>query len=82
MHTIIRKLGNSAGIIVPVSIMKDLGLRIDQSVDLKSVDGCLVIQPLSRPRYKLAELLAEMGDEFPLVDAWDDAPAAGKELSW
>lgn len=81
MQTVIRKLGNSAGIIVPASMMKDLGLSLDQGVDLSAVDGCLVVKPLARPSYKLADLLAQMNGEFPRVEGWDDAPAVGKELA-
>jgi antitoxin component of MazEF toxin-antitoxin module len=81
MQTVIRKLGNSAGLIVPASIMKDLGLNIDQNVDMSAVDGCLVIKPLGRPRYKLSDLLAEMEGDFPQVEGWDNMPSVGKELA-
>jgi len=81
MQTVIRKLGNSAGIIVPASMMKDLGLSLDQGVDLSAVDGCLVVKPLARPSYKLADLLAQMNGELPRVEGWDDTPAVGKELA-
>lgn len=81
MQTVIRKLGNSAGLIVPASMMKDLGLNIDQSVDLTAVDGCLVVKPLDKLRYKLSDLLAEMDGNFPQVEGWDNAPAVGKELA-
>ena len=81
MQTIIRKLGNSAGIIVPATIMKDLGLKLDQSVDLNTVDGCLVVKPLARPRYNLSDLLAQMNGEFPRVTGWDESPAVGREIA-
>ncbi len=80
MQTVIRKLGNSAGIIVPASMMKELGLSLDQGIDLSAVDGCLVVKPLVRPSYKLADLLAQMDGEFPRVEGWDDALSVGKEL--
>lgn len=81
METVIRKLGNSAGLIVPVSMMKDLGLNIDQSVDMSAVDGCLVIKPLGKRRYKLSDLLAEMKGDFPIDQEWENAPPVGKELA-
>ena len=80
MQTVIRKLGNSAGLIVPASMMKDLGLSIDQNVDLSAVDGCLVVKALNKPRYKLSDLLAQMEGEFPRVDGWDNTPTVGKEF--
>lgn len=82
MQTVIRRLGNSAGIIVPASMMKDLGLSIDQGVDLSAVDGCLVVKPTAKPCYKLSDLLAQMKGDFPRVEGWDEALAVGKELAW
>jgi len=79
MQTVIRKLGNSAGIIVPVALMKDLGFRIGQSVRLDAVDGCLVVKPLAKSSYKLTDLLAEMKGKFPRVEGWDELAAVGKE---
>lgn len=81
MQTFIRKLGNSAGIIVPVAMMKDLGLRLEQSVELNAVDGCLVVKPLAKPSYKLSELLVEMKGEFPRVEGWDELSAVGQEVA-
>jgi len=80
MQTIIRKLGNSAGIIVPAAMMKELGLRLDQSVDLNAVDGYLVVKPLIKPTYKLSDLLAQMKGVLPRVEGWDESPTVGKEV--
>lgn len=82
MRIVIRKLGNSAGVILPAALMKDLGLAIDQGVDLSAVDGCLVIKPLTKPTYKLADLVAEMNGELPRADGWEEPSAVGKELDW
>ncbi len=81
MQTVIRKLGNSAGIIVPAAMMKDLGLKLDQNVDLNAVDGCIVVKPLTKPHYKLSDLLAQMEGGFPRVEGWDESPAVGKEAT-
>ncbi len=81
MQTVIRKLGNSAGIIVPASMMKELGLRLEQSVELNAVDGCLVVNPLVKPSYKLSELLAEMQGDSPRVEGWDALAAVGEEAT-
>lgn len=42
----IRKIGNSMGLIIPRSILKELGLP--EVVDLEIIDGCLSISPSSK----------------------------------
>ena len=81
MKTVIRKFGNSAGIIVPAGMMKDLDLKIEQAVDLDAIDGCLVVKPQSKPHYKLADLLSEMKGKFPQVKGWDELAPLGQEAS-
>ena len=81
MQTVIRKLGNSAGIIVPVAMMKDLGFKLEQSVRLDAVDGCLVVKPLAKSSYKLSDLLAEMKGKFPRVEGWDELAVVGQETA-
>ncbi|PJB04266.1 MAG: AbrB/MazE/SpoVT family DNA-binding domain-containing protein [Hydrogenophilales bacterium CG_4_9_14_3_um_filter_59_35] len=76
-----RLLGNSADIIVPAAMMKDLGLRPDQSVDLNVLDGRLVVKPLAKPRHKLSDLLSQMESEFPRVDGWEASPSVGVEIA-
>ncbi len=34
----------------------------------------------TRPRYQLADLLAESQEELPRVDGWDEMPAVGREI--
>lgn len=45
MKTTIRKIGNSAGIILPSGILKSLGFNIGQAVTLEEESGCIVISP-------------------------------------
>ena len=61
--------------------MKDLGLKVEQSIDLSAVDGCLVVKPQAKPCYKLADLLDEMNGKYPRVEGWDELEAVGKETS-
>ena len=62
-----------------MTMMKDLGLRLEQAVELNAVDGCLVVKPLVKPSYQLSELLAEMKEGFPRVEGWDELMAVGRE---
>lgn len=82
MHTTkLRKVGGSVMLAVPPALLDTLGLAPDNVVALDVQDGGLVVKR-ARPRYTLAELLAE-GEAAPLTDedrAWlDDAPV-GREL--
>jgi antitoxin MazE len=39
MQTAVRKLGNSAGVIIPRSVLSELGLAAGDAVDLRLEDG-------------------------------------------
>lgn len=83
MHTThLRKVGGSVMLAVPPAILDLLHLKAGTTVDV-SVDGDrLVIEPSPRPRYTLAELLAESDYSQPTPPKereWVDAPAAGDE---
>jgi len=48
MYTSVRKLGNSAGIIIPKAILADLGLAAGDAVDLRLEGDRLVLIPAPR----------------------------------
>lgn len=86
MHTTnLRKVGGSVMLSVPPTILDLLHLQAGDTVGVAIVDGRLVVDPKPRPRYTLAELLAEAEAScaYPLSAEereWVDAPAVGKEL--
>ena len=53
-----QKWGNSLAVRIPKPFASEVGLREDAAVDLRVSDGCLVITPVERPTYRLADLLA------------------------
>lgn len=57
MQTTIRRWGNSAGAILPASLLKDVGLSVGESVEIEVVGNTLVLRPAA-PQYTLDELLA------------------------
>ena len=78
----LRQVGGSVMLAVPPAILDLLHLQAGATVSVTVVDGRLVVEPKPRPRYTMAELLAEAG-EYPLqtqVREWFDAPSVGKEL--
>ena len=84
MELQLRKLGNSTGLTLPPSLMRDLGLAAGQVVSLnKTADGGLLIQPIrKRRKYTAAELNALCNSKAPMPDdlvSWDAMKPVGAE---
>ena len=84
MHiTSLRKVGGSVMLAVPPAILDLLQLEVGATVGL-AVDGeRLVIQPQTKPKYTLDELLAQCDARAPLTKrdrTWIDLAPAGREL--
>jgi antitoxin ChpS len=86
MHTTnLRKVGGSIMLAVPPALLDVLHLAPGAKVGMAVDNGRLVVQPQTRPRYTMAELLAEAkaAGVYPLPPEereWVDAPAVGGEL--
>jgi antitoxin ChpS len=84
MHTTnLRKVGGSIMLAVPPALLDVLHLTAGAKVGLAVDNGRLVVEPQSRPRYTLAELLAASDysqPQSPEDREWVDAPAVGGEL--
>jgi antitoxin ChpS len=84
MHTTnLRKVGGSVMLAVPPAFLDQLHLRAGATVGLSISNDRLVIEPASRPRYTMDELLAASDYSQPQPPAereWVDAPAVGGEL--
>lgn len=83
MHTThLRKVGGSVMLTVPPALLDILRLGAGARVALAVDNGRLVIEPQTRARYTMAELLAasDYTEPQPLDEReWVDAPAAGNE---
>ena len=67
MHTTnLRKVGGSVMLAVPPAILDLLHLQAGATVGVAVADGRLAVDPKPRPRYTLAELLAEASGTYPL----------------
>ncbi len=81
--TNLRKVGGSVMLAVPPVLLDVLHLAAGAKVGLAVADGRLVVEPTTRPRYTLAELLAASDYSQPQPASereWLDAPAVGREL--
>jgi antitoxin MazE len=84
MQTQVRKLGNSAGVLIPKTFLTELGLDTGDVVDLTLEDGRLVLAPVRRrPRAGWGEAardIAAAGDDHPV---WPEfANAEDDDLVW
>jgi len=84
MHTTnLRKVGGSIMLAVPPALLDILHLAAGAKVGLAVDNGRLVVEPTSRPRYTLDELLAQC-DASAEVSAeerqWLDSGPVGGEL--
>ncbi|ALR23137.1 MULTISPECIES: AbrB/MazE/SpoVT family DNA-binding domain-containing protein [Sphingomonadaceae] len=84
MHTTnLRKVGGSVMLVVPPALLDVLHLSAGASVGLAVDNGKLVVEPSTRPRYTMAELLAASDYSQPMPPEereWVDTPAVGREL--
>ena len=70
MRITIKRWGNSAGMVIPNIVMKELNLQPGQSVEAQVSNNQLILTPISR-RYSLDELLAQsdlISLHCPLMD--------------
>jgi len=84
MRAAIRKLGNSSGVIIPKSMLMEIGITAGDAVDLSLEDGRIAITPLKRrPREGWAEAFAEIGELDDEDRAWLEFPNQGDDdLTW
>jgi antitoxin ChpS len=84
MHTTsLRKVGGSVMLAVPPALLDVLHLAAGAKVGVAVDNGRLVIEPQSRPRYTLDELMAQCDPSGPVTtedQAWLDARPVGDEL--
>ncbi len=84
MHTTnLRKVGGSIMLAVPPALLDVLNLAPGAKVSLTVDNGRLVIEPKARPRYTLAELLAQCDPSAEPVQEdreWLDAKPVGNEI--
>ena len=84
MRSVVRKMGNSSGIIIPKPMLAALGAQAGDAVEVTSEDDRIVIVPLRRTvRAGWAEdarAIAEAGDD---VLVWPEFGNEGDaDLTW
>jgi antitoxin MazE len=57
MKAAIKKWGNSAAVRIPASVLRAAKLEADEAVEVREERGRIVIEPVQRKEYRLAELV-------------------------
>jgi antitoxin MazE len=57
MRAVVKKWGNSASVRIPVAVLQAAHLDLDEPVDVREESGRIVIEPVRRKEYDLAELM-------------------------
>lgn len=82
MRITIRKWGNSAGTILPATLLAEVGLSVGDEVEAHVEQGQIVLKA-AVPSYSLEELLAACPEEGIDTDeddrVWLEARPVGKE---
>ena len=74
--TTLRTVGGSVMFAIPRQILDGLGLSPDTQVGLSVADGRLIVDPHPKPRYRLADLMAQCDLSAPPSEesrTWLDA---------
>jgi antitoxin ChpS len=81
--THLRRVGGSTMLPVPAALLRAWQLKAGARVGVRLEANRLIIEPLSRPRYTLAELLAETPRRRRTTKedrVWTSGKAVGREL--
>lgn len=84
MRAAVRKLGNSAGVIIPKALLRDLGIAKGDPVEMMLEGGRIVLVPIKpRARAGWAEASRSIAEAHDDVLVWPEFGNAGDEtLIW
>jgi len=82
MELSVRKWGNSAGVILPTAALENLQAKVGDTLSVEFDNQKMVVQ-VAKPRYSLAQLLAQCDPTAPVpadVAEWEAMAPVGNEL--
>ena len=79
MQSSVRKWGNSASVRIPMAILAESNLRVDDPITIRAEGGKIVIEPVRLRRYSIEELVAGITDDNRHGEIDFGAPV-GKEV--
>ena len=75
----LRRAGGSLVMTVPKAFVEQNGLSDGSQVELHLSGKKMTVEAPVRPRYRLADLMAEMPQGLPRAEGWDEMPSVGLE---
>ena len=75
----LRRAGGSLVMTVPKAFVEQNGLSDGSQVELQLSGKKMTVEAPVRPRYRLADLMAEMPQGLPRAEGWDEMPSVGLE---
>lgn len=83
MHSALRKMGNSTGLIVPRALLAEIGATSGAAMDLRVEDGKLIATPVTSPvRAGWASAAEAVADEDPAADWRGFGNDEDRDLVW
>ena len=79
MKALVKKWGNSASVRIPVAVLQAAHLGLDEPVDVREESGRIIIEPIRRKEYDLAELVRGITRENVHAEVSFEGPV-GKEV--
>lgn len=83
MHTVtLRQVGGSVMLSLPKPFLEQFALKAKSSVGVSIDNGRIVVEPSAKPKYSLAELLAQCDPSAPFSQEtldWANDGAVGDE---
>ena len=79
MVNLVRKWGNSAAVRIPVGVLAEAGIEIDQPVEVRQERGRIIIEPAHATHFELASLLRQIRPGN-LHEPVDTGPPVGREV--
>jgi len=78
----LRSIGGSVVMAIPKRVLELVHLQSGSQVTIDVEDGRLIVEPAKKPKYTLAELMAQCDLSQPLSadeQEWLNAPSVGAE---
>lgn len=84
MHTALRKMGNSTGMIVPQPVLREAGLTSGVQLEISVKDGAIIARPVATAvRAGWREAAAQLDEADSEAAGWQDFGNDGDaELTW
>jgi len=74
----VQKWGNSQGVRIPKSILENANISTDEELEIKVIDGRIILEPVQKHRTLKQRLLNYHGDYQ--ISEWDTGNPTGREV--